>query len=86
MKQFVFSCYRCRIIDVESVYSPGSYIIVFYDVRDVGHGACSITSRSTVHTILVVMVVVHWSFARVYDQREICRALCRPARGSLYRV
>lgn len=81
-----FSCCRRRVVDVESIYPAGSYIVEFYDVCDMGHGACSVTPRSSVHAILVVVVVVHRSLTRMYDQREICRALCHLTRGSLYRI
>jgi len=81
-----FSCCRRRIVNIESIHSVGSYIVVFYDVCDMGHGSCSVTSRSTVYKTLVVMVVIYWSFARVHDQCEICRTLCRPARRSLHHI
>lgn len=59
---------------------------MLYDVRDVGHGARSVAPRSTVYSALVVLVVVHRSLARVHDQCEIRRIVCRSARGFLHRV
>lgn len=59
---------------------------MLHDVRDVGYVACGVVARPTVHVVLVVVVVVHRRFARVHDQREIRRALCRVASGSLHRV
>lgn len=59
---------------------------MFYDVRNMGHGACGVAPRSAVHAILVVLVIVYRSLARVHNQREIRWAICRSARGSLHRV
>jgi len=59
---------------------------MLHNVRDMGHGACRIASRTTVHLVLVVLVVVHGCCARVHDRRKIRRTIRRPARGPAHDI
>jgi len=77
---------RCGPVNAESVHPFGSDTVVLHNVCNMGHGAGRIASRTTVHVVLVVLVVIHRCRARVHDWCKIRRTVRRPARGPAHNI